>query len=127
MNLILNFSFKLIIVLGVVFGIHLFILHQLNHPIFNNLIVAAYIVNAFLAIIIYGALVLLRKKYLDVLGFIFMAGSFLKFGIYFIFFYPHYRADGEIMRLEATSFLIPYLACLIIETFYLVKLLNSKV
>jgi hypothetical protein len=127
MNLILNFSFKLVLVLVLVFGIHLFILHSLNQPLFNNLITASYIVNAMMAIIIYGSLVLLRKKYLDVLGFIFMAGSFLKFGVYFIFFYPEFRADGEIIRLEATSFLIPYLACLVIETFYLVKLLNNKV
>ena len=125
MNPIISFSLKLFFVLGIVFGIHIFILHQLQHPIFNNLIVQAYAVNFVLAIIIYGCLYFLRKKYLDLLGFIFMAGSFLKFGVYFIFFNPYFRADGELLRLEATAFIIPYIACLIIETFYLVKLLNK--
>jgi hypothetical protein len=127
MNLILNFCLKLILTLGVIFAIHLFILKSINKPIFDNFIVASYIVNAIMALLIYCTLFFLRKKYLDVLGFIFMAGSFLKFGVYFIFFLPQYRVDGEIIRLEATSFLIPYLTCLIVETFYLVKLLNNKV
>jgi len=125
MNPIISFSLKLVFILGVVFGVHISILHNLKQPLFNNLIVEAYIVNGVLAIFIYGFLYVLRKKYLDLLGFIFMAGSFLKFGVFFIFFYPYFRADGELLRVETTSFLIPYIICLIIETFYLVKLLNK--
>lgn len=127
MNQVINFSLKLIVILGVVFAIHLFILNKMYQPIFNNFIVESYLANAILAIFIYCTLYFLKKKYLDMLGFIFMAGSFLKFGIYFIFFYPQFKLDGEIIRLEATSFLIPYLVSLIIETYFLVKLLNNEV
>ena len=125
MNQVINFSLKLIVILGVVFAIHLIILAKINQPLFNNFIIEAYIVNGLLAIIIYSILNFLKKKYLDMLGFIFMFGSFLKFGVYFIFFYPIFKEDGVIIRQEATSFLVPYVASLIVETYCLVKLLNE--
>lgn len=126
MNPVINFCLKLFVALAIVFGIHIAILHYIEAPLFDNYIIACYAVNYLLAVVIYSALYFLRKKYLDVLGFIFMAGSFLKFGVFLIFFYPKYMSDGELLRLETTSFLIPYLACLIIETYYLVQLLNKE-
>lgn len=126
MNPVISFSLKLFIGLGIVFGIHLFILNQLNIPLFDNLIVAAYAVNYFLALIIFTILYFLRIKYEHILGFVFMAGSLFKFAVFFVFFYPSYRMDGEILRVESTAFLIPYISCLIIETYYLVKLLNKE-
>ena len=125
MNQVINFFLKLIVILGVVFAIHLIILAKINQPLFNNFIIEAYIVNGLLALIIYSTLYFLKKKYLDMLGFIFMFGSFLKFGVYFIFFYPVFKEDGVIIRQEATSFLVPYIASLIVETYCLVKLLNE--
>lgn len=125
MNPVINFSLKLTGILVVTFVIHTSILHYLQFPRFNNLIIESYFVNVLMAIIIYASLFFLRKKYLDVLGFIFMIGSFLKFGVYFILFYPKFNVDGEVIRLEATSFLIPYLTCLTVETYYLIKLLNK--
>lgn len=124
-NPVINFSLKLIAVLGFIFGIHTAVLHYLQLPLFKNLIIESYVVNILMAIVIYSALYFLKNKYLDVLGFIFMAGSFLKFGVYFIFFYPKFNIDGEVVRLEATSFLIPYLTCLTVETYYLIILLNK--
>jgi predicted MFS family arabinose efflux permease len=124
-NQVINFSLKLIAALLIVFGIHLFILNKLQVPLFKNLIIEAYITNIFLVICIYTTLLILKNKYLDLLGFVFMGGSFLKFGVFFIFFYPYYKQDETLTRLETTSFLIPYIAALIIETYYLVKLLNK--
>jgi hypothetical protein len=94
--------------------------------LFENRIVFSYIINVILAFVIYAGLFKLRVKYLDILGFIFMGGSFLKFGTYFLFFYPAYKQNGDVDGLEATSFLIPYMVCLFFETFYLIKLLNNK-
>lgn len=125
-NPILTFCFKLIVLLIVVFGIHLVVLNYLNFILFNNLIVASYSVNYLLAIIIFIALYKLRKKYLDLLGFIFMGGSMLKFAVFFIFFFPTFKQNGNIDGLESASFLVPYLACLVLETIYVSKLLNNK-
>jgi len=122
---IINFSLRIIVILGIVFGVHLALLHYLKLPLFENFILQAYLINIFLAILIYTFLYILKNKYLDLLGFIFMAGSLLKFLFFFIFFYPIYRFDGQVVRLEAMSFLTPYLTCLVVETYYLVKLLNK--
>jgi hypothetical protein len=125
-NPILTFFLKLIILLTVVFGIHLVVLNYLNTPLFNNLIIASYIVNFILAIIIFVALYKLRKKYLDLLGFIFMGGSMLKFAVFFLFFSPTFKENGNIDGLESASFLAPYVTCLLLETIYVSKLLNNK-
>jgi len=123
---ILQFSILLLIVLSIVFGIHLAILSYFNYPLFENMIIASYSVNYLLAFIIFIALYLIRKKYLDLLGFIFMGGSFLKFGVFFIFFFPVFKQNGEINTLESVSFLLPYITCLILETIYVSRLLNNK-
>lgn len=122
-NDVINFYVKLIIALTIVFGIHILILSFLSLPLFENLIIESYTINYILALIIFTALYLLKKKYKNTLGFIFMAGSFLKFGVFFILFYPIYKQNGGITTLETTSFLIPYILCLFMETFFLAKLL----
>ena len=120
------FGIKLLISLFVVFGIHSVILYYFNISLFQNLLIPSYFTNYFLAILIFFTLVKLKKKYLDLLGFVFMGGSFVKFGVYFIFFNPVFKQDGTVSAQEATAFLVPYLLCLIVETFYLIKLLNNK-
>jgi hypothetical protein len=120
------FGIKLLISICVVFGIHSVILYYLNISLFQNLLIPSYLTNYFLALLIFFILVKLKKKYLDLLGFVFMGGSFVKFAVYFIFFNPVFKQNGTVSPEEATSFLTPYLLCLIVETFYLIKLLNNK-
>jgi hypothetical protein len=123
---IIGFCVKLLLALSVVLGIHIAILFYLGLPLFDNYILAAYFVNYILAIAIYFTLYKLRIKYLDLLGFAFMGGSFLKFAVYFIFFNSTFKENGSVSFIEAISFLSPYLTSLMIETFYLIKLLNNK-
>ena len=120
------FGIKLFISLSIVFGIHSAILYFLDISLFQNLLIPSYITNYFLALLIFFILLKLKKKYLDLLGFVFMGGSFVKFGVYFIFFNPVFKQNGSVSSEEATAFLTPYLLCLIVETFYLIKLLNNK-
>jgi hypothetical protein len=123
---IIGFCVKLLLVLSVVLGIHIAVLFYVGLPLFDNYILASYIVNYILAIAIYFTLYKLRIKYLDLLGFAFMGGSFLKFAVYFIFFNSTFKENGNVSFIEAMSFLSPYLTSLTIETFYLIKLLNNK-
>lgn len=120
------FGLKLLIILSIVFCVHSVILYFLDIPLFQNLLIPSYLTNYFLALLIFFILVKLKKKYLDLLGFVFMGGSFVKFGVYFIFFNPVFKQNGTVSPQEATAFLVPYLLCLIVETFYLIKLLNNK-
>lgn len=123
----IGFCLKLSIALLLLFLIHIFILHMMKLPLFSNRILLSYGINYLLAVGIYLLLYKWRIKYLDLLGFIYMAGSFLKFSFFFLFFYPTYRENGNIDAIEATTFMMPYVLCLFFETFFLIKLLNNKV
>ena len=125
-KLIISFSLKLIVLLAVVFFIHTKIISSFEMDVFGDRIIPSYLVNYGLAVIIFSGLLKLKEKYLDILGFVFMGGSMLKFVIFFIFFNSSFKEDGVVTAFEAFSFLIPYIVCLIIETFYLIKLLNNK-
>jgi hypothetical protein len=121
---IIKFLVVLSLALVLIFLIHITVLEIFECPLFANLIVLSYLVNYGLAISVYLLLFALRKKYMESLGFIFMGGSFFKFIIFFIFFYPVYRKDGSTNTLETTAFLVPYLSCLFIEIYALAKLLK---
>ncbi len=124
-NPFLSFTIKAIIVLTVAFCIHITVLNFLESPLFENKIVLSYIVNLILVIGIFGILYLLKEKYKSQLGFLFLAGSLLKFAIFFIVFSPIYKLDNDISKLEFAAFFIPYILGLILETFSLSKWLNK--
>ncbi len=120
-----RFAFVLSISLFFVFFIHTSVLYQLDLPIFDHLIIWSYLINFFLALIIYATLFYFRRKYHDQLGFLFMFGSMLKFAVFFIFFYPVYKADDQLETIEFTTFFVPYVICLILETLGLIKILKN--
>ena len=125
-NPIITYLYFLFSFLIITAGVHFYALERLQLPLFDNKIVLAYIINISLAALIYIGLFLLRKKQESNLGFIFMLGSLIKFGVFFLIFYPGYKANNDIQTLEFTTFFIPYAICLIIETFFLTKLLNDN-
>lgn len=124
-NPFFSFSIKAIIFLCVVFCVHILILNASNLPIFENRIVLSYGINLVLVIIVFGLLYLLKEKYKAQLGFLFLIGSFLKFAVFFIVFYPFYKQDDVITKLEFAAFFVPYIVGLILETFSLSKWLNK--
>lgn len=124
-NPFLSFTIKATVLLTVAFCIHLGILKLLKLPIFENRIVLSYGVNLLLIVVVFGALFLLKNKYKSQLGFLFLFGSLFKFAVFFIVFYPFYKADSQISRLEFAAFFVPYSLGLIIETFSLSKWLNE--
>jgi len=85
----------------------------------------SYLLNAIMALIVFFALYIFRNKYRDLLGFFFLGGSLLKFTLFFIFLYPAFNQDGALERLEFLAFFVPYGFALVLETFFLVKLLNT--
>jgi hypothetical protein len=125
MHIFSKFSLTLIIVLSIVFGIHIFVLYQLELPLFDNLIVASYLVNCSLALVIYLSLFLLKNKMSEQIGFLYMGGSFVKFLFFFIFFYPYYKLDGELDSLEFAAFFVPYAISLIFETLGVMEFLKK--
>ncbi|NNC49636.1 MAG: hypothetical protein HKO01_03775 [Flaviramulus sp.] len=124
-NPFLSFTLKAIVVLTLVFCIHLAILNTLNFPLLDNRIVLSYVVNLFLIIVIFGALYLLKTKFKSQLGFLFLAGSLLKFAVFFIVFHPFYKLDNTITKLEFAAFFVPYAIGLVLESVSLSKWLNK--
>jgi len=124
-NPIVQFLILLILSLGLVFVIHVTVLNNKGLPRFDNLIVLSYVVNSILAATIFVALYIFRGKLKNQIGFLFMGGSFLKFIFFFLLFFPAYKDDGEMSRLEFTAFFIPYGISLIIETVFTAKMLKK--
>lgn len=122
---LVSFIFWLLAGLLITFSIHLGILSALNKPLLAHHIILTYGLNFIMAFGIYLIIFLLKKRYNDSLGFIFMGGSLFKFGLYFFIIHPLYKADGIIEKPETLTFFIPYGICLIIETRALIRLLNS--
>jgi uncharacterized membrane protein HdeD (DUF308 family) len=125
-NSVLSFSLTLLLALSIGFIIHIAILKNLNLPLFKNKIIPAYLVNYLLAIGIFKLIYFLNEKKENFIGFIYLGSSFLKLILFFLLFYPSYKEDGIITKLESFSFLTPYFLCLTIETYALVKIMNNN-
>jgi len=125
-----NSSFKflgfLAILILVTFGIHLFALSFTDHSLFGNQIALSYVVNYLLAAVVLIVVEKTLNKNSAQAGFVFMAGSALKFLVFFLVFYPIYKADDEMQTVEFAAFFIPYAICLITEVIYLSKQLNNQ-
>ncbi len=124
-NHIIKFIIAFLLSLLAVFAIHIFYLKTQNLPLFDNKIIAAYVINFLAAVVIYVSLFLLKNKFKEQLGFLYMGGSFIKFILFFIFFYPAYKLDGQMSSLEFGAFFIPYLISLIFETLGVIKFLKK--
>ncbi len=122
---LIQFTAVLVFLLGLVFSIHVAILHAQDLPLFGNMIVLSYTVNFILATAIFAALYMLRYKLKNQIGFLFMVGSMLKFVLFFIVFYPVYREDGDMDRLEFAAFFVPYAISLVVETIFTAKMLKK--
>ncbi|MFK5878269.1 MAG: DUF6168 family protein [Flavobacteriaceae bacterium] len=126
MRAIFLYLVKLLAALIVVFTLHLTILYYLEKPLFENMILPSYIINFILAAIVLLVIEKTMNKKSAQAGFIFMAGSGLKFLVFFIVFYPSYRADGKMKTIEFITFFIPYALSLIADVLYLSKQLNNQ-
>ena len=124
-NPITQFILLLIAILGLAFFVHTTLLSNMGYQPYGDKIGLAYLVNGILAGAIYVSLYYFRFKLKNYVGFLFMAGSFLKFIFFFILFYPSYKADGDIVRTEFAAFFIPYVICLVLETVFTAKMLQK--
>lgn len=88
-------------------------------------LVATYLFNALLTVLGMFLLWRLQKKRPEILGFVFMGLSGLKFTLFFICFKP-FALPLEEKRLLFWDFFIPYAICMVLEVLFLVKSLNQK-
>jgi hypothetical protein len=91
----------------------------------GDLLIASYAVNLLLAFAIVFFIYALRRRMQAQIGFLFMGGSFLKFLLFFLLFYPSFTSDDHISRAEFGSFFVPYALALILETVFASRLLRN--
>lgn len=77
--------------------------------------------------VLFYLLYFFRKRWRDYLGFIFLAGSLIKFGAYFLWLRPMRLKILEFEQEEFLLFFIPYTLSMVIEVYFLSRLLNSGV
>ncbi|MAM28080.1 MAG: hypothetical protein CMC13_03575 [Flavobacteriaceae bacterium] len=122
----LQFLAVLILALIATFGIHILVLFLVDEPLFSNQIGLCYAVNFLLAAFIYVVIQQTFKNNSTIAGFVFMAGSFVKFIIFFLVFYPIFQQDEMMQTSEFAAFFVPYAVCLAIEVVVLSKQLNNQ-
>ncbi len=122
----LKFLAILFAVLAFAFSIHLLALDAMAKSLWDHKIVLAYVINFVLAAIILFLVLYNLKPQSAQAGFIFFGGSLLKFLVFFLVFQPSYKADGEMQTIEFVTFFVPYAICLVLEVFYLSKVLNNQ-
>ena len=115
----------LIVGLLLLFYLQAWFLENNGYDLSSVQLTKSYTLNAIMALIVFFAIYAYRDKYRDLLGFFFLGGSLLKFTLFFIFLYPDFNQDGVLERLEFLVFFVPYGFALVLETFFLVKLLNT--
>ena len=124
-SLPIQFVLSLILSLVLALCIHVGVLYAKELPLLDNLILWSYGINLLLAAAIFFPLYMYRQRFKHQIGFLYMAGSLLKFLVFFIVFYPVYKMDGHMDTLEFAAFFVPYTICLVIETVFTSKMLHK--
>jgi hypothetical protein len=124
-SLFLKFFIVLTLVLSLSFAVHGFVRTQLELSFFGDQMAGAYGVNFALAGVVFSALYVLREKFYSQLGFLFMAGSLLKYAVFFAVFHPFFKGESQMEKSAFFAFFTPYILALLIETYFLIRLLNA--
>ena len=120
-----NTPFIFSLIFSLVLILHLGVLFLLGIPLWSNHILLSYGSNFVLAATILWVLFKVFDRNKDHVGFLFMGSSLLKFLLFFLVFYPVFKADGTVQKTEAVTFFIPYFTGLLLETGILVRKLNK--
>ena len=105
--------------------LHLSILYLFDLPLWEHQLPLSYVSNFVLAASIVWLLLSVFEKNKDQVSFLFVGISLFKFILFFVFFYPAYKADSVVQKTEVLTFFIPYFVGLSLETEILVQKLNK--
>lgn len=123
LGLLVRFLLWLVPVLLIAYQIQIRWRESLGQEPQGDLIQECYLVHGLLAFGIVSLIFFLRKRARHLVGFLFLAGSLLKFVFFFIFFYGPYSADGSLDPGEFGAFFVPYALSLVLETLFTARLL----
>lgn len=118
------FRFLLIFTIVIIgsYWIHMVIINTFSLQRDIGIIKLSYIFNGIFTTVLTSAIIVVSKRFKDHLGFIFMAGSLIKIGV----FLAISKFSGfEVNKNVFLDFFMAYVICLIIEVYFVSKILNS--
>ncbi|MDR6299844.1 DUF6168 family protein [Mesonia maritima] len=118
------FQFLLILLcsVGPLYFLHKYFVQEYYSASSLALLNFSYKFNVGITFLFTITIILLSKKFKDQLGFIFMIGGFLKIALFLIW---KQTTSIQIEKAEYLHFFIPYFICLIVEIFYVSKILKK--
>lgn len=120
---ILRFLFLFVVIVIGGYFIHTEIIKSFSLDGNDKIIDLSYLFNGVFAIVFTVGTLLVRKRFKDIIGFIFMGGSLIKIGGFIAIMKFN---DVEINKNVFVDFFIAYLICLILEVYYFSRILNSS-
>ncbi|MDH7446400.1 DUF6168 family protein [Aquimarina sp. 2201CG14-23] len=118
-----RFSVIFLLVLLLCYFLHTWTIQFFSFSSNSSILNLSYVFNAVYTILLIIAILILRRKFKDQIGFIFLAGSFIKLGV----FVGITKLNGiEMDKSVFLDFFIPYVISLILEVYYISKILNSS-
>lgn len=122
----IRYSLLLFLLMAFSFIIHWTLLDLVGRAIELSQLLPFYAMNYAMGIGIVSTLIFLSKSKGEVLGFVFMGGSLIKFAVFFILFYPELHEDDTVKKATFILFFIPYVITVITEVWYLIRFLNKQ-
>ena len=114
----LYFHFSLIIALSTSFYFHKKIVNEF-------LLFDFYCLNAFVAVLVFNIAFFFIRSYTEHVLNYFLAGTAIKFILFFVVVYPSIKLAGDQSKTIFFSFFVPYLISLIVETCSLILLVKN--
>ena len=109
------------------FGIQYYVVEQLKETtVFLNSTWSVYTFHFFATLLIYIFVIFVHKTFSDKTGFAFMACSLLKMMAAIVFLLPLIQDKEHSVLSDVIAFFIPYFLFLIIETVFVLKILNKE-
>lgn len=123
---LLPFAIKLIAFTLILFILHFMVNQNFIQADLYYSLPVIYLFHFLATLMVYIFLVVVYKNYKDFTGYAFMGGSLFKMLAAVVFLLPMMLNNSDDAFVNLLSFFIPYFLFLFFETFYAVKLINSK-
>jgi len=119
---VLKFTLLFCFIIGLVYVLQVKLFQSTLSDQESILIEFSYLFNFAFTYFFLLNVILFQQKLKDILGFVFLGVSMLKFGI---FLFVLNSKNLEISKSDFLFFFIPFVICLGIELFYVARILNS--
>ena len=119
---LLSFTLLLFLVAGLSYGIHSWVLTRFFEEQPVGIINLAYKFNVGITLLFTTSIIAASEQLKEQLGFIFLAGGFVKLGVFlFIIKTSEYTIDKSVFL----HFFIPYVVCVVFEIIWVIRILNA--